>query len=132
MSVKAFDALTCTKPGAKVSWKVLLYAVLCTLFGTACLYCCIYLMFLNGFGVDGGGGEHPYDQAGMVICLLVSFVLLCISLFLWCCTLSGVSRTGVHILLSAAVVIVGFCPAFLLMDVICGTGERIGQFILYG
>ena len=130
--MKAFDALTCTKPGAKFSWKVLLYAVLCTLFGTACLYCCIYLMFLNGFGVDGGGGEHPYDQAGMTVGLLVSLVLLALSFYLWFCTLSGAPRMGLHTMLSVAVVILGFSPAFLLMDAICGAGEQIGRLILYG
>ena len=37
--MKLFHALTYTNPNARVSWKVLLYAALCTLFGTACLYC---------------------------------------------------------------------------------------------
>jgi hypothetical protein len=129
--MKFFRALTSTKPEARVSWKVLLYAVLCTLFGTACLYCCIYLMFLNGFGVDEGIGEHPYDQAAMAISLLVAFALLCFSLALWYCTLLGASRNRLHVLITAAVAIVGFCPSFLLMGVICDLGEQIGQLILY-
>ncbi len=130
--MKIFCALTSTKPNARMSWKVLLYAVLCTLFGAACLYCCIYLMFLNGFGVDEGGGEHPYDQAAMVISFAVAFVLLCISLVLWYCTLLGAPRKRLHVLMTVAVAIVGFCPAFLLMGVLCDLGEQIGQLILYG
>ena len=130
--MKLSHALTYTKPTDRVSWKVLLYAALCTLFGTACLYCCIYLMFINGFGIDGGGGKHPYDQAAMAVSLLVAFVLLGISMALWGFTWANASRKRVNALLSSAVALVGFCPAFLLMDVICDTGEKIGQMILYG
>ena len=129
--MKILRALTFTKPGARVSWKVLLYAALCTLFGTACLYCCISLMFMNGFGVDGGGGRHPYDQAAMASCLFVAFLLFCLVFALWCFTLAGTSRKGLHGWLTAAVALVGFGPSFMLMNVICDLGERIGQWILY-
>ena len=113
--MKLIHALTYTKPEARVSWKLLLYAVLCTLFGTACLFCLIFFMFEMGLG-----GKHPYDRIGMGIGLLVASVLM------------GLSRKGRHILLSCAVVIVGFCPAFLLTGYICELGEQIGQYFLYG
>ena len=124
-------ALISTKPDARVSWKVLLYAVLCTLFGTACLYCFISSLFMNGFGVDGGGGRHPYDQAAMAICLLVAFLLFCLSFALWCFTLAGTPRKALHGWLTAAVALVGFGPSFMLMNVICYYGEKIGQWIVY-
>ncbi len=125
--MKFFRALTSTKPDARVSWKLLLYAALCTLFGTACLYGCIYFMFEMGLG-----GKHPYDRVGMGIGLLVASVLLCVVAALWFYTLIGLSRQRLHILLTCAVVIVGFCPAFLLTGIICELGEQIGQYFLYG
>ena len=130
--MKLFHTLTYTNPTDRVSWKVLLYAALCTLFGTACLYCCIYLMFINGFGIDGGGGKHPYDQPAIAISLLVAFLLFCAVFALWGFTLSAAPRKGLHGWLTAAVVLIGFCPSFMLMNVICYYGEKIGQMILYG
>ena len=125
--MKLIHALTYTKPEARLSWKLLLYAVLCTLFGTACLFCLIFFMFEMGLG-----GKHPYDRIGMGIGLLVASVLFCVVAALWFYTLMGLSRKGRHILLSCAVVIVGFCPAFLLTGYICELGEQIGQYFLYG
>ncbi len=123
--MKFFYALTSTKPDARVSWKVLLYAALCTLFGTACLYCFICSLFMEV-------GKHPYDQPAMAICLLVAFLLFCSVFALWCFTLSAAPRKGLHGWLTAAIALIGFGPSFMLMNVICYYGEKIGQMILYG
>ena len=123
--MKLFHALIYTKPTDRISWKVLLYAVLCTLFGTACLYCFIQVLFMEA-------GKHPYDQPAMAISLLVAFLLFCAVFALWGFTLSAASRKGLHGCLTAAVALIGFCPCFMLMNVICYYGEKIGQMILYG
>ena len=42
--MKFLRALTSTKPDAPFSVKALIYAILCTLLGTACLHCGIWIM----------------------------------------------------------------------------------------
>jgi hypothetical protein len=68
----------------------------------------------------------------MAISLFVAFLLFCVVFALWGFTLSAGPRKGLHGWLTAAMVLVGFCPSFMLMNVICYYGEKIGQMILYG
>ena len=123
--MKLFHVLTYTKPTDRVSWKVLLYAALCTLFGTACLYCFIQLLFMEA-------EKHPYDQPATAVCLLVAFLLFCSVFALWGFTLSAVPRKELHGWLTAAVALIGFGPSFMLMNLIYHYGEKLGQMILYG
>ncbi len=124
-------ALTYTKPNAPFSVKALIYAILCTLFGTACLHCGIWIMGANG-AFFGDVSHHPYEMPAMGISLLVAFILLCITIALWFFTVDNARRKWLNVLIALAVVIIGFGPSWILMMYIHYFGEQIGQMILYG
>lgn len=131
--MKSLRFLVSTSPQARVSPKLLLYALLCTLWGTACFYCGATLMLMSGFGIDGGvGGQHPYDRIALTVGLLIALLLFSLTALLWFLTLLGLSRPKRHLILTAVVALAGFCPAFLLMNAICDLGEGLGQWFLYG
>lgn len=129
--MKFLRALTSTKPDATFSVKALIYAILCTLLGTACLHCGIWIMGANG-AFFGDVYVHPYEMPAIGITLLVSYILLCVVAALWFYTVAKTRRKWLNLLIAVAVVILCFVPCWILVGEIHLYGEKLGQMILYG
>ena len=132
--MKLWTALTAHNPASRApfSWKALIYAVLCTFFGSACLCCGLGVLTTSGNWLDGGSGQHPYDLLGFGIALLVATILLCIAVPLWFSAVTAAPRKWLNILITVLVVVVFLLPCLILSAYICYIGEQIGQLILYG
>ena len=129
--MKFLCALTSTKPDAPFSVKALIYAILCTLFGTACLHCGIWIMAANG-AFFGDVYIHPYEMPAIGVTLLVSYILLCGVAALWFYTVAKARRKWLNALIAVAVVILCFVPCWILVACMHHYGEQLGQLILYG
>lgn len=129
--MKFIHALTSTKPNAPFSVKALIYAILCTLFGTACLHCWLWLMGANG-AFFGDVYHRPYELPAVGIAQLVAFILLCVVAALWFYTVANARRKWLNVLIAVAVVILCFVPCWILMGYMHMYGEKLGQLILYG
>ena len=129
--MKLFHALTSTKPTAPFSVKALIYAVLCTLLGTACLHCGIWIMGANG-AFFGDVYVHPYEMPAIGMIMGVSMILLCIAAALWLYTVANARRKWLNLLIAAVVVILCFVPCWILVAYMHHCGEQLGQLILYG
>ena len=115
-------ALTSTKPTAPFSVKALIYAILCTLFGTAFLFCGINLFFMEAFG---SVREYPYEAPAVAMGLGIAMIFVILFGILWLYTVGNAARKWLNILLGIAVVVVGFCPSFLLMNLIYRVAEQV-------
>ena len=129
--MKFFHALTSTKPTAPFSVKALIYAVLCTLLGTACLHCGIWIMGTNG-AFFGDVYVRPYEMPAIGMIMGVSMILLCIAAALWLYTVASARRKWLNLLIAAVVVILCFVPCWILVAYMHHYGEQLGQLILYG
>jgi hypothetical protein len=129
-TMKFFLALTSTKPNAPFSVKALLYAVLCTLFGTAWCYCCLSAMLMSGNWL-GNNGEHPYELPAMGIVWMIVTLLWCAVGILWFCTVGAARRKWLNALIAVGVAVVGFIPSLWLTITLHGWGWKIGRIILY-
>lgn len=129
--MKFLCALTSTKPTAPFSVKALIYAVLCTLLGTACIHCGIWIMGTNG-AFFGDVYHRPYELPAIGIVMMVSMILLCVAAALWFCTVAKARRKWLNLLIAVAVVILCFVPCWILVAYMHRYGEQLGQLILYG
>ncbi len=127
--MKFFRALTSTKPTAPFSVKALIYAVLCTLFGTAWCYCCLWCMLESGNWL-GSHGVSPYELPAMGIVWMTVTLLLTAVGVLWFCTVAAARRKWLNVLIAFAVVVVFFLPSVWLTVVLHGRGLQIGRMIL--
>ena len=132
--MKLWRALTGHPPVSRLpfSWKALIYAALCTFFGTACFYC-----GMSVFGMEGGifgdpAGKYPYELPAMSIALLVAEVLLLFCGTVWIFTVAQAPRKWLNILIAVVLALVGFCLLLPVMNLIRDLCEQIGQLILYG
>jgi hypothetical protein len=131
--MKLWIALTGAHPASRVpfSGKALIYAVLCTVFGTACLHCGIWIMGANGAFI-GEVYPRPYESPAMGLALVAACVLLCVAAVLWLCTVANAPRKWLNVLIAFVVVLLCFGPCWILMNHIHLYGEKLGQLILYG
>ena len=132
--MKLWTALTAHNPASRApfSWKALIYAVLCTFFGTACFYCGMSVFFMEGGAFGDSVGRYPYELPAMSAALLVAEVLLMLFAMIWICTVAQAPRKWLNILIAVGVALVGFCLFMPVMNLIRACCEQIGQLILYG
>ena len=113
------------------SWKAVLYAVLCALFGTACFYCGLSVLSLLGWGL-GSHGEYPYELPAMAVALFVALALFSLCGFLWLCAVAKAPRRWLNILIAISVFLLGFFLFWPVMEYVRVLGEQIGQRIFLG